>query len=302
MGLSTGELETVTVSERILNWRGCDGNLLVGEAFGDESRPPVLLLHGGGQTRHAWGGTGKALAAAGFYAVSLDMRGHGQSDWVVDGNYRVSAYAQDLCAVVPNFASPPAVVGASLGGMAALLAQGEHPGPLLSALVLVDVAHRLERTGVDRVLGFMTGHLEGFATLEDAANAIAAYMPHRKRPRDLGGLAKNLRLGADGRYRWHWDPAFLDRRVRGTQDDLPERLEASARSLKIPTLLVRGRLSDVMSQEVADEFRTLAPATRLLDVKAAAHMVAGDKNDIFTEAVVGFLRELVAVESLAPST
>lgn len=280
------------MSDRILKWRGSDGNLLVGEAFGDASKPPVLLLHGGGQTRHAWGGTGKALAAEGFYAVSLDMRGHGQSDWVADGNYKVSAYARDVVAVVPNFASPPAVVGASLGGMAALLAQGEHSGKLLSALVLVDVAHRLERTGVDRIIGFMQAHLDGFATLEEAADAIAAYMPHRKRPRDLSGLDKNLRLGEDGRYRWHWDPGFLNPRMRGAQDDLPERLEASARSLTIPTLLVRGRLSDVMSQEVADEFRTLAPATKLVDVKAAAHMVAGDKNDIFTDSVVSFLREI----------
>ena len=116
-------------------------------------------------------------------------------------------------------------------------------------------------------------------------------MRHRPRPKDLSGLAKNLRLGEDGRYRWHWDPAFLRRRRRDGVTNLPsaERHLAAARRLAVPTLLVRGRLSDVISMEGVNEFLEAVPKAEFVDVSDAGHMVAGDRNDAFTDAVVGFL-------------
>ena len=59
-------------------------------------------------------------------------------------------------------------------------------------------------------------------------------------------------------------------------------------------MLVRGRLSDLVSEETAREFLELQPDARLVDVSDAGHMVAGDRNDVFTEAVAGFLAELPA--------
>lgn len=266
-----------------------DGLELVGDAFGDAAAPPVLLLHGGGQTRNAWGGTAQALAAGGFRAVALDMRGHGESQWAPDGNYRLVAYAADLVAVVRRFERPAAVVGASLGGLAGLLAEGEADGPLLAALVLVDIAPRLEMKGVSRIIGFMTAHPDGFASLDDAADAVATFLHHRPRPSDTAGLAKNLRQGADGRYRWHWDPRFIRGDYGIDAETFQKRLSACARHLALPTLLVRGRQSDVLSEEAAQEFLELAPQAEYVDVAHAAHMVAGDRNDVFTDAVVGFL-------------
>jgi pimeloyl-ACP methyl ester carboxylesterase len=253
---------------------------LAGDAYGDPAAPPVLLLHGGGQTRHAWGGTAAALAAHGWHAVSLDLRGHGDSGWAPAADYSVDAFARDLSAVARQLTSKPAVVGASLGGLAALIAQGEHAEP-----------PRVDPAGVERIIGFMTAHPDGFATLEEAADAVAGYVPHRRRPRDLNGLRKNLRLGADGRYRWHWDPRFMHggRRPTATQD--PARLEAAARAIRVPTLLVRGRLSDVVSEDGARAFLDLVPHARYVDVSGAGHMVAGDRNDPFTAAVVEFLAE-----------
>lgn len=283
------------MSETLVSWLGAEQNLLVGSAFGDPSHPPVLLLHGGGQTRHAWGGTAEVLADAGFFAVTLDQRGHGQSDWSASGEYLFDSFVADLHAILPHFRTPPALVGASLGGLTGMLALGERRSPLFSALILVDVAHRLERTGVERIVSFMTTHLTGFASLEDAADAIAAYMPHRQRPKDLSGLAKNLRQGPDGRFRWHWDPRFIQGRGGPREVDLPQRLEEAARHLCVPTLLIRGRQSDVLSQEAADEFLQLAPHARYVDIKAA-HMVAGDKNDVFTEVVLEFLQDVVRRE------
>ncbi len=264
---------------------------LVGDAWGDADAPGVLLLHGGGQTRHAWGGTAAALAQAGRYAVAVDLRGHGDSTWDPDGDYSVDAFARDLQAMAAKFPQPPAVVGASLGGLATLVAQGELDPPPASAVVLVDIAPRVDQVGVGRIIDFMTGNPDGFATLEEAADAVAGYLVHRPRPKDLDGLRKNLRLGDDGRYRWHWDPRLMrgDKRPSATQQ--PHRLEDAARAIRVPMLLVRGRMSDVVSEDGARQFLQVAPRARYVDVSGAGHMVAGDRNDAFASAVVTFLAE-----------
>lgn len=271
-----------------------DGLTLVGDAWGDASHAPVLLMHGGGQTRHAWGGTARALAARGWHAVAVDLRGHGDSQWAADGNYGLETFARDLAAVARTFARPPILVGASLSGLGGLIAQGEAAAPLFAALVLVDVTPRLDAQGTQNIIGFMRHRLdEGFATLEEAADSIAAYNPHRPRPKEISGLAKNLRQ-RDGRYYWHWDPAFMTGTRPPDIHQHHERLFAAARALRIPTLLVRGRMSELVTMEAAQEFLAFAPHAKFVDVSGAGHMVAGDRNDAFTEAVAEFLAERAA--------
>ena len=288
--MRTGSQPTRELAAVTLEFRGAHGLRLVGDAYGDPTGRPVVLLHGGGQTRHAWGGTAAALATHGWYAIALDMRGHGDSEWAADGDYTVAALAADLHCVAAALGRP-AVVGASLGGITALLAEGEAATSMSRALVLVDVAPRVEPAGVDRIVSFMTERPEGFTTLDEAADAIATYNVHRPRPTDVSGLKKNLRLGPDGRYRWHWDPALMsDRRTGATQN--PERQEAAARRLTVPTLLVRGRMSDLLSENGARAFLDLVPHARYVDVSGAGHMVAGDRNDAFTRAVVDFLADV----------
>ena len=191
------------------------------------------------------------------------------------------------------------LIGASLGGLSSLVAIAEAPAgaSVASGLVMVDVAPRLEEKGIERIAEFMLGNLDGFASLEEVADAVAAYNPHRPRPTDLSGLRKNVRLRDDGRWYWHWDPAFL---LGGRQDEPrsvrnEDRLEDAARALTVPTLLVRGRQSDVLSAEGARQTLELIPHARLVDVGGAGHMVAGDRNDAFNDAVIEFLqRELPA--------
>jgi pimeloyl-ACP methyl ester carboxylesterase len=270
-----------------LRLRGNGGVSLVADAYGDPAQPSVLLLHGGGQTRHAWGATAGRLADAGFYALTLDLRGHGESDWAEDGDYDLTRFAADIREIAAGLPSAPALVGASLGGLASLLCQYLHP--VASAVVLVDITPRMDPDGVARIVGFMKAFPEGFASTDDAADAIAAYLPHRPRPRDSSGLAKNLRLGADGRWRWHWDPRFLEGPPRSASEDYPERMNAAARSLDVPTLLVRGRMSEIVSEQGVREFLDLVPHAEYVDVEDAAHMVAGDRNDVFCDAVIDFL-------------
>jgi pimeloyl-ACP methyl ester carboxylesterase len=69
-----------------------DGNIrLAADVAGDPLQPAVVLLHGGGQTRHSWSGAFQALARAGYYTVNIDARGHGESEWSADGRYSVEA-------------------------------------------------------------------------------------------------------------------------------------------------------------------------------------------------------------------
>jgi pimeloyl-ACP methyl ester carboxylesterase len=279
---------------------GAAGNRLVADVFGHRG-PPVLLLHGGGQTRHAWRNIAEKIARAGMIAYALDQRGHGDSDWVADGAYRFFDFADDVRVVTEKLcadAGPPVVIGASLGGISALLAYGARPeSPIFSALALVDITPRVDLSGVEKIQGFMREHAgEGFATLEEAANVVAAYLPHRPRPRSNEGLKKNLRLHPDGRWRWHWDPRFLAGRSPVSSDriQVEEALVAAARQLVIPTLLVRGASSELVHEAHVTEFLELAPHAAYADVSGARHMVVGDQNDQFSNAIQHFLASLKA--------
>ena len=275
-------------------FRTGSGLALRASAWGDPRATPVLFLHGGGQTRHAWSKSARAIAARGHRAIALDQRGHGDSDRSPTGDYRVDDFVADLRDVVSALDRPPVLVGASLGGLASLLlheARRDHSAVASLALVLVDIAPRVEDAGVARILDFMDRHRDGFDTLEQAADAVAAYLPWRPRPRSLDGLKKNLRRTADGGYRWHWDPRMLDGFRR---DDIidNQRLFAAARAVPGPILLVRGVMSDVISPAIVEEFLAAVPHAEHLDVSSAGHMVAGDSNDVFSDAVMAFLARL----------
>ena len=278
---------------RTLSFAGADGLTLRADARGEPDAPPVVFLHGGGQTRHAWGGTAAALARDGRLAIALDLRGHGESDWAPgDAPYRLERFAADLRAVIAQLGRPPALVGASLGGLTSLLAVGETEVPIATAAVLVDIAPRIEPEGAKRITSFMVGRPDGYASLEEVADAIADYTQQRSRPRDLESLKKNLRLGENGRWHWHWDPRFMG--ADGPAEIVDRRrLFAAARRLAFPTLLVRGRESDILSDEGVREFLSHLPNAQYVDVGGAGHMVAGDRNDVFTAAVAEFLRRSV---------
>lgn len=250
-------------------------------------RPTILMLHGGGQNRFSWKNTGQVLADQGFHVMALDARGHGDSDRAPDADYSVDALATDVMVVLEQIGRPVVLIGASMGGLTSILV-AEQAGPqTVTKLVLVDVVPRFEKDGSARIRDFMFSNVDGFENLEQAADAIAGYLPHRKRPKNLDGLKKNLRL-RDGRWYWHWDPAFLT----APKDDpfgRVERLEQAAIDLTIPILLIRGKLSDVVSAEGVQDFLAKVPDAEFIELADAGHTAAGDDNDAFSEAVVSFV-------------
>ncbi len=280
-------------------FKGAAGNTLVADVYGDAGQP-VLLLHGGGQTRHAWRRTAEHLGRAGATAYALDLRGHGDSEWVAGGHYAFTDFAADAAAVAATLTKRsgkrPIAIGASLGGIASLLAEGEADkagtGPVFAAVGMVAPRPRVNREGVAKIEGFMRERAgEGFATIGDAADAVAAYLPHRPRPRSHEGLKKNLRLHPDGRWRWHWDPALLqgERSFAIDHRILENALIEAAKAITIPALLVRGGSSELVHEAHVREFLDLVPHANYIDVAEARHMVAGDSNDSFSDAVLDFV-------------
>ena len=266
---------------------------IAADVWGSNNKELVILLHGGGQTRHAWGDTGKKLAEAGYHSVALDLRGHGDSEWHADGDYSIRAYKDDLVSIINEIGKPARLVGASLGGMASLVLAGDEiNSDLCTALIMVDIGIYPDPVGSDRIVSFMLSGEKGFDSLENVAKSISDYLPHRKKPKDLEGLKKNLRLKSDGRYYWHWDPRFIRRRP-GSRDRRYFDLQLkAAEKVTIPTLLIRGALSDVVTMEDVDYFLSMISHAKFVEIEKAAHMIAGDRNDIFAEEAIKFLKSL----------
>lgn len=257
------------------------------DVVGEPGAPCVVLMHGGGQTRFSWQNAVQELLEAGYRVINFDARGHGESGWAGPGGYGLKRHARDLACVTGGVSEPMALVGASLGGATALRAMADGMRP--AAVVLVDIVPHPDPSGVQRIRDFMLGSPEGFRCVEDAADAIAAYNPHRPRPTDLVGLMRNLRKCEDGRLRWHWDPAFLGREISLELAELEATVDGARRAGEVPLLLIRGNKSDVVGDRGLAELKAALPGLETFEVPEAGHMVAGDRNDVFNQGMLTFL-------------
>jgi pimeloyl-ACP methyl ester carboxylesterase len=269
-----------------------DGTKLVADVGGPENAPAIVMLHGGGQTRHSWSGAATALVDEGYRIINMDQRGHGDSGWSPDGVYRAADRVKDIETVLAAGGERYAFVGASLGGMVSMCATA-NSNLTPDAVVLVDVVPALEREGIDRILEFMNAHPDGFTTLEDAAAAVARYYPERDRPANPSGLRKNLREAPDGRLRWHWDPGILSMDSMEEHEAFRLAAQLVGQRNEPPILLVRGLSSDVVSDRGVASMRQTIPRVEVFDVAEAGHMVAGDRNDPFNAGTIDFLRRVM---------
>ena len=276
---------------RRADFRGAGDIVLAADAFGRLEDPCIILLPGGGQTRFAWRRSAEAFARSGYYVLSFDLRGHGESGWATDGDYSIDAFAGDVLRVARQAPAGAVFVGASIGGIAALIAAGESSEPFARALVLIDVVPRMSEASLDRIRGFMSAGAAGFASLEEAAARVRAYLPERP-PRSALALRNNLRTGEGGRLYWHWDPAFHAGSKQRAEAGMLRRMEAATRGIGVPVLLVCGERSEVVDERAIAHLLELLPHAKSTRVADAGHMVAGDRNDAFGAAVLDFLAEL----------
>jgi pimeloyl-ACP methyl ester carboxylesterase len=240
---------------------GQSGHAIAATIEGAGDGMPVILAHGGGQTRRAWKKISTLLAGHGFRAIAIDLRGHGDSDWASDGAYDIADFASDLVAIAAGLDRKPALIGASLGGLAGIVSEGQLAPGGFASLTLVDI---------------MAAHArEGFASPDEAARIISEYLPHRPSRKASAGLAHYLRQKPDGRYYWHWDPAFIDGIMRrhAQNGDLGDHgrseLSKAAMNLSLPVHLVRGGSSDLVSPEAVAHFRNLVPHAAYSDIAAS---------------------------------
>lgn len=263
-----------------------DGLTLRADVYGPPDGPPVLFFHGGGQSRRAWSGAARNIAAAGYRAYSVDLRGHGASDWAADGDYLLDAFGRDVEALLDSFDRPVTLVGASRGGQSALVGASRRPGKA-ALVMLADVAPLLRDAGVDDFRDFFAASSAGFATIDEAADVLAAHLGLPRRS-DVSGLEKTMRHGDDGRLYWQWDPLtvspeFLNPPSEGLA------LEQAAARITDPVVLVRAEHSTIVTDEGEALFRKLTPQLDVVLAKGVGHMVTGDRNDAFAETLLDYL-------------
>jgi pimeloyl-ACP methyl ester carboxylesterase len=270
-----------------------DNVRLAADAYGDAAAPAVLFFHGGGQSRRAWRGSAQRVAAAGYRGITVDLRGHGQSEWAADGDYDVRAFGRDVGALIGGLSGPVALVGASRGGQAALLGAAACPDRV-PLLMLADTAPLIAKGPVDGIRAFFQASADGFATLEEAAQALATHMGGRST--DPAGLARAMRQDAAGRWFWQWDPrTAAPEFIQPPSED--EAIQAAAAQLRCPVVLVRGELSEFVSDASVARFKELTPQLVVLVAKGEGHMFTGDANDAFATTLIDNLARCMPLDA-----
>ena len=250
--------------------------------WGDPSNPTVLMLHGVSQQAHSWDFISLPLSPD-YHVIALDQRGHGDSDWAVDGDYSLDAMIGDLGAIVPALGLDGGkfhLMGHSMGGRNSFVWASRHPGALKS-LTIVDTGPETVSRGRQRIQRFQKLP-DNLDTLDEFADRIQEYTG-RTREQVLGALKYSIRQDADGKWTWKYDRVI---RERGRQDGpwSPEQLWECWRLIDCPTLVTRGDRSDVFADETLQRMgREIADCTTMT-IANAGHLVQGDNPPDFLAA------------------
>jgi pimeloyl-ACP methyl ester carboxylesterase len=263
---------------------GGDGNTLVSDIY--RCGPTLILLHGGGQSRTSWRIAANCLANAGYSACALDLRGHGESDWSPVGDYQIERHVADLVCVVKALGPPAILVGASFGGHVALLMAARHP-ELVSALVLCDVTPWIEGEATKAIRKIMAAAGAGFASVHEAARHIDLVRGYPT-DQDPDKLGRHMRSGPDGRLYWRWDPRFFSSQEE-ENEQLADLLTAGAREIKIPVMLIRAGLSEIVTKDQVSHFGQLVPHAALAEIAGARHTVTTQDNKPYASIILQFL-------------
>lgn len=268
---------------------GSNGLKLAADLFGPEDGTPVLLIGGMGQTRHSWRRAAQRIADGGRRAITLDFRGHGESDRSPDGDYGYLRQVDDIVAIRRAIGRPMVLVGNSLGGKIGLAAAATGEPGTAAALVMVDAVPRSRKEGITNIARSMQMSSGGFASPEEAAMQLAAERGEPATPAAADRLRRNMRQDVSGRWHWHWDNAYFDPRQRIGTGPGSDYLESIAPQVTVPTLLAWCELSEVVDADGVAALRALIPQLEVEIIPGARHMIVGDQNDVFADALMAFL-------------
>lgn len=250
--------------------------------WGERAWPPVVLLHGIAGSGRTWDSLAVQLAHRGRRAIAPDARGHGESEWASEygGDQNVSDLTAFIDAIeLRSFA----LVGFSMGARTAYGYAARHPGRV-GRLILVDRGPETMAAGSARVGARLADERE-FNTLEQAVEQLQSRMPGVPAAGVRQRAADNLVRRSDGRWAWRYDPAL---RARQPQDADTE--WALLPKLEMPTLVLRGTLSDVLSADAAQRMTREIPDCTLIEIEGGSHHLMLEMPDEVAAAVIGFLK------------
>ena len=255
--------------------------------WGRPEKPPLVLLHGVGQTCHTWDLFAAAMADH-FHVMAFDQRGHGDTDWAADKDYSRASMVEDANAFTDALGLEHFfLTGMSMGGANSLAFTAKYPAKV-EALIVVDVGPRVEPKGVKHIRDFMKNYRE-FDSLDQAAEVIHRFNP--RRPLEVirkYTVVYNLKETVGGKWTWKYDTYFSDSHRKVDVKQMQEELSAAVKKIQCPTLVVKGGESDVFSLDGARDLQELIPSSEFALVPKAGHSVMGDNPQGFESAVRGF--------------
>jgi pimeloyl-ACP methyl ester carboxylesterase len=256
---------------------------------------PILFLHGGGLNAHTWDAVILMLRQR-YHCIALDQRGHGDSEWSPGMDYGMQSHLRDIEGCVAQLGLERRVlVGQSMGGINSIIYAARHSAEM-AGLVVVDVGPEISPAGGARIRDFIAA--PQLDSPDEFLKRAMEFNPLRD-PRILRrSLYYNLRQLANGKWTWKHDT----RRAAEVQTEemaaagarRAEELWKAVPQIKCPTLVVRGTLSDVISDEQAEKFAGALPNGRLVRVEKAGHNVQGDNPAGLLAVLQPFLEEIGA--------
>ena len=256
--------------------------------WGNAGKPKMVLFHGGAQTAHSWDFFALAMRDE-YHIVAPDQRGHGDTEWSEQGDYATHFHVADMKALTDAIGYDQFVrVGLSMGGHNAYSLAAHHPEKV-RGLIIVDVGPETMDKGRKHIQEFLEGSYE-FDSFDWLVQRVQQYNPRRPEKQIRGSLLNNLKPLPDGRWTWKHDRRRGIRQRAG--GEMTDKAWEEIKMLRCPTLIVRGKESDVFAPETAQKMLGLIPGSRLVEVPKAGHLVQGDNPVEFERVAREFLKKL----------
>ena len=255
---------------------------LHGLEWGSPGRPGLLFLHGGAAHAHWFDAVAPAFADR-FHVLSLDQRGHGQSQWPQPPAYQPEDFSRDLVGVMDALGWKEMVlVGHSMGGHNAMCFAAWHPASVRQ-LVIADSRPAVP---VERL---WEGRRRGSRPLRRHGSLEAAVAAFRLLPREttagpdlLAHLARAGLIERDGKWTYRFDPA-----CNGTRQ--PVDAWPLLPKIECPTLIVRGEKSPILPRRMGEEMAKTIPGATTAEIPGVYHHLMLDAPDAFVAVLDRFL-------------